>query len=187
MKSFCDNLPAGERGVYGWTLDKPSSLPIVLNSFHPENKRRPCRDTQRCCRGGRKMKGKLPAIALFVTLSASASATFAETCVLPSGKTWNNRKGVQVTLEVSATGSVTGTYKAATGCGAGTSRPLTGFCDGYAVVFSISQPQCESITAWTGSYDHNSIAVLWHTVSADRPNAGTTHSGADTFIQEYIE
>lgn len=73
------------------------------------------------------------------------------------------------------------------GCGAGTLRPLTGFCDGYAVVFSIIQPECESIATWSGVFDHNALDVIWHRVSAKRPSEDSIHTGADEFVREYIQ
>ena len=133
------------------------------------------------------MRGKIPEIAMFAVLGIGLTSVFADSCVMPSGKTWHNGKGVKVTLDVTAAGSVTGIYTTAIGCGAGAPRRLTGFCDGHAVAFSTRRPQCESITAWSGSYDHNSIEALWHMVAVKRPGGDSIHSGTDTFVLEYME
>lgn len=133
------------------------------------------------------MKNKLATVAWFTMLLFGATPVFSDPCQLPSGKRWDNHKGTKVTLDLSETGLISGTYLTKIGCGAGTPHPLTGFCDGYAVVFSIIQPECESITTWSGVFDHNALDVIWHRVSAERPTGDSIHTGSDKFVREYMQ
>lgn len=133
------------------------------------------------------MTSKLATVMCFATLSFGATPVFSDPCQMPSGKTWDNGKGAEVTLDVSTTGSVSGSYTTAIGCGAGTRRPLTGFCDGHAVAFLIGQPECELIASWSGAFDHNALEVIWHRVSAKRPSVDSIHTGTDTFVLEYMQ
>ncbi len=109
-------------------------------------------------------------------------AVQAQSCQMPSGKTWKNELKSEMTVSIDGAGLVSGTYTTAVGCGAGRARPLTGICNGYAVSFTVNWQECASVTAWSGTYSSGSISTLWHLVLAKQPSWDSTIAGADTFI-----
>jgi len=89
-----------------------------------------------------------------------------------------------MTVKVGPSGTLSGTYKTAVGCGAGKSRPLTGFCNGYAVTFSVNWQECVSTTAWSGTYNNGKLTTLWQLVLAKQPSWDSIMAGSDTFSEK---
>ncbi len=77
------------------------------------------------------MKSSLTAAEWFAALLFVANPVLSDPCQPPASNKRDNGKGVEVTLGLSEIGEVSGTYLTKIGCGAGTLRALTGFCDGY--------------------------------------------------------
>jgi hypothetical protein len=130
-----------------------------------------------------KVKNKLMVIPLVISFLSLAlgRAAEAEDCQLPSGKTWKNELKSEMTVKVDPSGALSGTYKTAEGCGSGIPRPLTGFCNGYAVTFSVNWQECMSTTAWSGTYSSGKLTTLWQLVLAKQPAWDSIMAGTDTF------
>ncbi|MCG6862229.1 MAG: avidin/streptavidin family protein [Chromatiaceae bacterium] len=123
-----------------------------------------------------------PAIAL--TCVAFAASANASGCEMPSGKTWVNELGSTMMATVDSKGAISGTYATAVGCGAGVERPMTGFCNGHAVTFSVNWQECSATNAWSGTYDNRELKTLWHLVNGEKPAWNSILAGTDTFKAE---
>jgi len=121
------------------------------------------------------------AFALSLSISAAHAETIQANCQLPSGKTWKNELQSEMTVNVDQSGKIIGTYKTAVGCGSGKVRPLSGFCNGHAVTFSVNWQECASTTAWSGTYSNGKLNTLWQLVLAKKPEWDSIVAGADTF------
>ena len=126
-----------------------------------------------------KAKQYAPAIAVIGTVYISSAD--ADGCKMPSGKTWVNELGSTMTVTVDTKGAFSGTYSTAVGCGAGIERPMTGFCNGYAVTFSVNWQECGATNAWSGTYDNGELKTLWHLVKAEKPAWSSILAGTNTF------
>lgn len=127
------------------------------------------------------MKNKFVIIPVVVGFLSFGPIAVAQDCQLPSGKTWRNELKSEMTVRVHPSGSLSGTYKTAVGCGAGKARPLVGFCNGYAVTFSVNWQECVSTTAWSGTYSNGRLTTLWQLVLAKQPAWDSIVTGTDTF------
>jgi len=59
-------------------------------------------------------------------------------------------------------GSIVGSYTSALGCGIGKQRPLVGWRNGSAIIFSVTFEDCGSVTSWVGhSKDLVEIETIW--------------------------
>ncbi|MGE3537582.1 MAG: avidin/streptavidin family protein [Candidatus Tectimicrobiota bacterium] len=123
-------------------------------------------------------------LAVLLGFCAAAANVLAESCQLPSGKRWQNDRQSTMTVEVEATGALSGTYVTAVGCGAGTPRPLVGVCNGFAVTFVVNWQECGSTTAWSGTYDRGVLTTLWHLVRARPPTWDSIVAGTSTFAPQ---
>jgi hypothetical protein len=128
------------------------------------------------------MVTKLVGSLLSVVCLSAAPLAHAQSCQIPNGQVWQNELGSQMNVNFDATGLMSGTYTTGVGCGAGTSRPLTGFCNGSAVTFTVNWQECSSVTAWSGTYNGNSLTTLWDLVNAGSPSWNSIVAGTDTFI-----
>ena len=117
-------------------------------------------------------------IALYTTPASSS------VCQIPGGKTWVNELGSEVSVEVDDSGRMSGTYTTAVGCGEGKAKPMSGFCNGYAVTFTVNWEECLAATAWSGTYENGKINTLWQLVSGKRPSWNSIIAGTDVFNQK---
>ncbi|MCP4341076.1 MAG: hypothetical protein GY799_19855 [Desulfobulbaceae bacterium] len=124
-------------------------------------------------------------IGIIITgLLLHSSISIADDCKIPSGNAWTNELGSEMTVNIDTSGAITGTYSSAVGCGAGKPRPMAGFCNGYAVTFSVSWQECGATTAWNGTYGDGTITTLWQFVSAKKPSWDSIMAGSNTFKQK---
>ena len=127
---------------------------------------------------------KTGVIGIGVGLMLQATTSWAGNCGMPSGKTWVNELGSEMTATIDAAGTISGTYTTAVGCGAGKARDLIGYCNGHAVTFSVNWQECASTSAWSGTYENGKINTLWQLVLAKEPSWDSMVTGADTFAQQ---
>lgn len=127
---------------------------------------------------------KKASAALIAGCLFAASPVNAQTCQFPSGRIWKNELGSLMTVNVNSSGTLSGTYTTAVGCGAGKARALIGYCNGYAVTFSVNWQECASTTAWSGTYSNQTLTTLWQLVLAQQPAWNSIIAGTDTFVQK---
>ena len=103
---------------------------------------------------------------------------------------WVNELGSVMTINsISETGLVSGTYVTAAGCGAGVTRPLTGWSNLWAFTFTVNWQGCESLTSWTGNVGTSGtgaleIVTLWQLTVSGPPQWNSITAGADTFTSQ---
>jgi len=79
-----------------------------------------------------------------------------------------NQSGSTMSLSIDKSGIIKGQYITALGCGIGKTRPLTGWRNGKAIIFSVNFEECESITSWVGhSDDLSEIETIWTLVKGN--------------------
>jgi hypothetical protein len=127
---------------------------------------------------------KVAAKSIIIGLVLYSTSSIAGSCKIPTGKTWVNNLKSEMTANIDASGTISGTYTTAVGCGAGKARPMSGFCNGYAVTFSVNWQECVSTTAWSGTYANGKITTLWQLVLAKKPSWDSIVSGTDAFSQK---
>lgn len=127
---------------------------------------------------------KIGVAGIIIGLMLHSISAVATDCKIPNGKTWVNELGSEMTANINASGAISGTYTTAVGCGAGKPRPMSGFCNGYAVTFSVNWQECFSTTAWSGTYENEKITTLWQLVLAKKPSWDSIVTGTDTFSQK---
>lgn len=103
---------------------------------------------------------------------------------------WKNQRGSTLVLINDGRGNLTGEFKTAVGCEAGTPRKLFGTINGTAISFTVNFEGCISITAWNGHFDNASnpqkIKTLW-LLTIGTPTAPSdfksTLAGSDEFMR----
>lgn len=116
-----------------------------------------------------------------VFLFIGTGVVYAGSCEMPSGKIWKNELGSKMTVQIDSSGSISGTYTTAVGCGAMKPRQLKGFCNGHAVTFSVNWEECASTTSWSGTYENGVLKTLWQLVLAKKPAWDSIAAGSDIF------
>lgn len=119
---------------------------------------------------------------ILLLVIAAGEASAAVTCVMQASgttETWTNELGSTAKLTVDANGNVTGTY--ADGSGTGSTGPLIGYCNGYAITFTVAWTGSQSITSWSGTGSKKSITTLWYLVDGSSSKWSNTNAGTDTF------
>ena len=129
-------------------------------------------------------KNKALIAGIVLGMALQATPALSSSCQVPSGKTWVNEFGSEMSINIDDSGRISGTYTTAVGCDAGKAMPMTGFCNGYAVIFSVNWQECLAATAWSGTYENGEITSLWHLVSAKKPSWDSIVAGADLFRQK---
>lgn len=124
---------------------------------------------------------ELTGVLVASVLAAHTLLSNAAACGMPSGKTWTNELDSRVELTVDGAGKISGTYTSAVGCNAGVPQPVTGFCNGHAVTFSVNWGHCNSTTTWSGTYRHRAIKTIWQLVLAGKPTWHSVLTGSDAF------
>ena len=80
-----------------------------------------------------------------------------------------NQSGSTMSFSVSKTGMIKGEYITALGCGVGKKRPLSGWRNGKAIIFSVNFQECNSVTSWVGhSDDLSEIDTIWTLVRGNK-------------------
>ena len=122
-------------------------------------------------------------VGCIIGLMLHSTSASADICQMPSGKTWVNELGSEMTANIDISGAISGTYTTAVGCGAGKPRLMKGFCNGHAVTFSVNWQECVATTAWSGTYKDGKITTLWQLVLAKKPGWDSIVAGTDKFSQ----
>ena len=94
---------------------------------------------------------------------------------------WVNELGSKMTTSWGTDGLITGTYVSAVGCGAGTTRPLSGWWNNAAMTFTVNWQECNSLTSWTGNYNAGQITALWLLTVSGPPQWNSINAGTDIF------
>ena len=84
---------------------------------------------------------------------------------------------------ITSEGLISGTYVTAVGCGAGRTRPLTGWYNASAITFTVNFQECNSATSWTGNIDTagTTIKTLWQLTVSGPPQWNSIYANTDTF------
>ena len=73
-----------------------------------------------------------------------------------------NQSGSTMSFTIKDSGAIKGSYQSALGCGIGKLRPLVGWRNAKAIIFSVTFQECGSITSWVGqSEDLSEIETIW--------------------------
>jgi Avidin family len=108
--------------------------------------------------------------------------------------TWCNQLGSRLSLEVDASGTLTGQYRSGTGLLAGNAYPLHGSCDPrpsafpMALGFVVDWCEVHGITAWVGHYfpEEEVIRTTWIMATETDPQDDwkSTVVGHDVFHRD---
>lgn len=118
-----------------------------------------------------------------IAFTAFTPLTSAAACRMPTGKTWTNELNSHMKINIDDSGKISGTYTSSVGCEPKTPRPISGFCNGYAVTFSVDWGHCNSITTWSGTYQHRTLETLWQLVLGNKPTWHSVLTGSDKFTE----
>ena len=105
--------------------------------------------------------------------------------------TYKNQRGSILTITLSDTGTITGTFLSAVGtCAAGKQMPVTGSINGNAIALVVDLKECKKVIGMTGNLtnDNNDLHTLWLVAAhSDDPQAKDWNSnivGADHYQKQ---
>lgn len=118
-------------------------------------------------------------ISLFLVLFITGVTSLA--VAEDSTQNYRNQAGSAMTLHISDTGEITGSYRTAIGCGVGVDRPLIGWKNGKAISFTVNFGECGSLTSWVGHIQEGGDIVTIWTLARGNEGWDAKLTGTSTF------